>query len=149
MTFIRHHWFGLLTSVFIFAFVVLFILVLLSPRQDAKGRGFIPCTENMAVKMTDCMETRKYGCMLVAILQNSWCEFKVVGKGIVLWTQGEQSYPWSNYIFIPEKTDADDNFDAAARAEYLKTNKSFAAEMQELRKANEELENEQFIETDK
>jgi hypothetical protein len=45
MNFIRHHWFGVITGLVIFAFLSLFMLILLSPRQDALRRGFIPCTE--------------------------------------------------------------------------------------------------------
>lgn len=42
MNFLKRHWFGLITGLFIFCVLVLFVLVLLSPRQDAKKRGFIP-----------------------------------------------------------------------------------------------------------
>ena len=42
MNFLKRHWFGLITGLFIFCVLVLFVLVLLSPRQDAKKRGLIP-----------------------------------------------------------------------------------------------------------
>lgn len=72
MNFLKRHWFGLITGLFIFCVLVLFVLVLLSPRQDAKKRGFIPCTEAMAERMLACPENGKTLCMLKAVLGNSW-----------------------------------------------------------------------------
>ena len=53
MRFIRHHWFGMITGLIIFAFFSLFILILLSPRQDMLRRGFIPCTEEFVEEIID------------------------------------------------------------------------------------------------
>ena len=44
MTFLKHHWFGLILSLFMLAYLLVFVLVLLSPRYDMQKRGFIPCT---------------------------------------------------------------------------------------------------------
>lgn len=140
MQFIRQHWFGLITGIILFCFFVLFILVLLSPRQDEKKRGFIPCTEVMAEQMLNC-ENRKFSCMFSAIVKNTWCDTKVVGVGLKRWVTGEQNTPWSNYIFIPEFP-ADENFDEDALNEYLQNNPPPQLEMQELQQLNEELENE-------
>lgn len=140
MQFIRQHWFGLITGIILFCFFVLFILVLLSPRQDEKKRGFIPCTETMAEQMLNC-ENRKFSCMLSAIIKNTWCDIKVVGFGIGQWARGRQNAPWSNYIFIPEHP-IDENFDEAALTEYLQNNPPPQLEMRELQQLNEELEHE-------
>lgn len=139
MSFIKYHWFGLLTGLIIFFFMVLFILVLLSPRADEQKRGFIPCTENMAEQILAC-EHNKIACLLKAVVGNSWCDAKVVGRGIKKWVLGEQKTPWSNYIFIPELP-ADRFFDQEARAEYLKQHPDPKAEMQRLHKLHKELEN--------
>ncbi len=143
MQFIKKYWFGLITGMIVFIFLGVFILVLLSPRQDAQRRGFIPCTEAMAEHLSGCRDDGGIGCMLGGILQNSWCELKVIGKGIKLWVSGQQSAPWSNYIFVPEIPQVDEDFDEEARREHLKNNPDFVTEMQELKKLNEELENEQ------
>lgn len=143
MQFIKSHWFGLLTAILIFCFLVLFILVLLSPRQDARKRGFIPCTEAMAAQMMDCSNEKSHTCMLKSILGNSWCQIKVIGYGFKQWLKKEQPLPWSNYIFIPEQTELDENFDETARQEYFENNPDAVAEMLELKQLNEELENEQ------
>ncbi len=142
MTFIRTHWFGLITGSSIFVFLLLFILVLLSPRQDKLRRGFIPCTEVLAEELSVCMEQKKVICLVNSVMKNSWCELKTVGRGIKLWVQGQQSTPWSNYIFIPEQTDEED-FPAEERAEYLQNNPDFVEEMQKLKQSHEEIENEQ------
>lgn len=141
MSFIKNHWFGLLGGIVIFVFMSVFVLVLLSPRQDAQNRGFIPCTRRLAEKLLDCPEDRKIRCLFGAITRNTWCDMKVIGRGFSGWLSGKQPAPWSNYIFIPESV-RDETFDKDAEAEYLKNNPSPAAEMQKLQKLNEELENE-------
>ncbi len=143
MQFIKKYWFGLITGTMIFIFLGMFILVLLSPRQDVQKRGFIPCTDAMAAQLSGCRDNGGIGCMLGGIVQNSWCEMKVIGKGIKLWISGQQTAPWSNYIFIPEVVSADEDFDEEARQEHLRNNPPFSEEMQELKILNEELENEQ------
>lgn len=142
MTFIRTHWFGLITGSAIFVFLMLFILVLLSPRQDKLKRGFIPCTEMLAEELSVCMEQKRVACLLGSVMKNSWCQLKTVGRGIKLWVYGQQSAPWSNYIFIPEQTEEAD-FPTEERTEYLKNNPGFFEEMQNLKQSYKELENEQ------
>ncbi len=142
MSFIKTHWLGLISGFIIFCFLVMFVLVLLSPRLDAKKRGFIPCTEAMAETMLGCPDDGRYSCMFKAILGNSWCDMKVIGSGLKKWAVGKQSYPWSNYIFVPELPQ-DEDFDEQARAEYLKNNSDITQEMQNLKILHEELENEQ------
>ncbi len=141
MVFIKHHWFGLLSGAIVFVFMGLFMLVLLSPREDARNRGFIPCTQALAAQLLDCGEEQRIFCVAGAVLQNTWCDMKVVGAGFGGWISGNQAAPWSNYIFIPEKG-SDAMFDEAARAEYLKNNPQPALEMEKLRQLNKELENE-------
>ena len=140
MNFLRHHWFGVITGLVIFAFLSLFMLILLSPRQDALRRGFIPCTEEFVEDILTC-EKNKVWCLLKYSAKNSWCDFKVVGIGFAKWAKGEQDHPWSNYIFIPQLPTNDD-FDEKARAEYLKNNADISIEMEELKKLNKELEDE-------
>ena len=141
MNFIKTHWFGLLTGTVIFFFLILFVLILLSPRQDARRRGFIPCTENMAEELLNC-EENKFFCLFKVIVKNSWCDIKVVGRGIGAWISGEQSAPWSNYIFIPELPEAAE-YEEEARAEYHKNNPDVKKEMLKLKELNKEVEHEQ------
>lgn len=138
MDYIKQHWFGIITGIVILGFLLLFVLVLLSPRQDIQKRGFIPCTEAMAAKMLDCQEN-KVSCMLGAIVANSWCDTKVIGQGMMTWAKGQQKFPWSNYIFVPESVGIDN--DDEHLQEFYQSNPNLNQEMQNLKKLNEELEN--------
>lgn len=145
MSLLKHHWFSLIIWTIISFFFFLFMLILLSPRQDIQKRGFIPCTETMVKELINC-EQNKFICLLKVSLRNSWCDLKVVSKGFANWSKGIQKTPWSNYIFIPELPE-DPDFDKKAREEYLKNNPDMATEMQQLKKLSEELENESMQET--
>ena len=79
MTFLKHHWFGLILSLFMLAYLLVFVLVLLSPRYDVQKRGFIPCTETMAEQLIDC--DNGAWCMLKTIVRNGWCDAEVIGGG--------------------------------------------------------------------
>ena len=143
MNFIRRYWFGISTGLIIFLCSLLFILVLIAPRQDTLKRGFIPCTEAMAEQIMTCDEN-KIVCVLNAVLVNSWCDVKVIYQGVEDWINGKQETPWNNYIFIPELPE-DENFNNEARAEYLKNNPDMATEMKQLKKLSEDLEYEEKL----
>ena len=119
MSFIKTHWFGLISGVVVFVFMGVFVLVLLSPRQDAQKRGFIPCTHELADRLLNCESDKKISCLFGAILRNTWCDMKVIGQGVANWFDGKQKTPWSNYIFIPE-AELSDVFDTETAKEYLK-----------------------------
>lgn len=131
----------MLGALVIFIFMSLFVLVLLSPRQDLQERGFIPCTKQLAASLLDCQENSKFGCFLGAITQNTFCDIGVVAKGFEEWAKGAQSTPWSNYIFVPELIDANDESEQD-RLEYLRNNAGTLQEMLKLEKLNKELDHE-------
>jgi hypothetical protein len=138
--FVKHHWFGLILNLFVLLFGVMTILIMIAPKQDVQGRGFIPCTLVMIDELSSC--ERKVYCSVKAIAQNSWCDFKVIGSGLLHWLQGTQARPWSNYIFTPQLPE-DEWIDQDARAEYLKQYPNTLQEMQKLKQLGKELENEQ------
>ncbi len=140
MAFIKHHWFGLCIGLFLIVFMLMLVLILLAPKQDAKSRGFIPCTEVMVDTLLTC--DREVWCASRAVLQNSWCDIKVIGRGIKLWGQGKQPYPWSNYIFTPELP-LTSFVDEEARQQYLKEYPNTKQEMERLHILRKELENEE------
>lgn len=116
-SFIKEYWFGLLISFILLVGFLFFLLILLAPRYDMQRRGFIPCTEALAQNLQSCPQEGKYRCILEGIMQNSWCDAKVIGSGFKLWLGGKQPAPWSNYIFKPElpsgenpKDELDDEF---------------------------------------
>lgn len=100
MKFIKHHWFNLLIALMIVFGMGFMLLIALSPREDAQKRGFIPCTEQLADSVTDCHGG--LACTTKAVLLNSVCDAKVIGRGFKLWWQNQQPRPWSNYLFKPE-----------------------------------------------
>ena len=103
---IRYYWFGIFISAIIFISVSFFLIILLSPKQDAQKRGFIPCTEQLAQNLYACAQDKKYSCLVKEILKNSWCDVKVIGQGFSNWLAGRQPAPWSNYFFTPEPVPA-------------------------------------------
>lgn len=138
MNFIKIHWFGLLTSLVVLFFVLVFVLVLFSPRHDLQKRGFIPCTEEMVSDMFSCES--KVSCMLGVVTKNSICDSKVIIIGMKSWIYGQQKTPWANYFFIPELAPAQET--DAGLQEFYDENPHVTANMEELRKLNQNLEKE-------
>lgn len=138
--FVKLHWFGLILSFLVALFVGVTVLLMIAPKQDLQERGFIPCTLAMIDELSNC--ERKIVCSIAAITHNSWCDFKVIGKGLVQWLSGTQTRPWSNYIFTPQLPE-DEFIDQDARTEYLKQYPNTLQEMQKLKQLGKELENEQ------
>lgn len=138
MSFIKTHWFGLLTSLVVLFFVMVFVLVLFSPRQDVQKRGFIPCTEEMVSDMLGC--EGKTFCMLGKVIKNSLCDSKVIIDGAKAWVIGNQKTPWANYFFVPELKPSQEV--EAGLQEFYDENPHVTADMEVLRKLNQNLEKE-------
>lgn len=136
MNFLKHNWFGIFAALLILSGFALFLIVLFSPRQDNQNRGFIPCTEEMAVKLLDC--DKKFTCTLSVVLKNSLCDAKVIGKGFSLWLKGEQNTPWANYFFEP---DLENSAELPQEVEaFYKENPNLHQDMLRLQKMHEELQ---------
>ena len=142
MKFIKNYWFGTLVGILLLSFVLLFVLILISPKQDMKNRGFVACTQEMIDDLLVC--DKKFLCSIKAIASNTVCDVEVVGKGFAAWIKKEQKYPWSNYIFEPELPE-NPYVNEEERAEYLAEFPNTAEEMMNLKKLNKELENEQNL----
>ena len=141
MPFIKRYWFGGLVSLVLLFFFLLFVIILISPKQDAKNRGFISCTGQMIDDLLDCQ--RGIWCSTKAIGKNTLCDIKIIAEGVKLWIDKKQPTPWSNYIFEPEIIE-NSFVDEEARAEFLKNNPNVQKEMLQLDKLRKELENEQI-----
>lgn len=137
MNFIKKHWFGLLISIIIFAYAIIFVLVLASPKQDLQKRGFIVCTEEFVFNAYGCEGSM---CLVGAIYKNSACEAKVISKGFVNWIKGEQKTPWSNYLFEPELA-VEEEVDVELQ-EFYDDNPNLIYDIEKLKRLSEELENE-------
>jgi len=71
-----------------------------SPKTDAKKRGFIPCTENFVLAVSDC-EAGTIACPLKSLWQDTKCNLSVIFTNFRDWVYGTQPTPWSNYFFEP------------------------------------------------
>jgi len=128
MNFIKQHWFGTVIMLVLLPAVLLFLIVLFSPRQDNQKRGFIPCTENMAAELYDC--GGRGFCMLGAVLSNSLCDAGVVWSGLSGWAAGKQPRPWSNYFFTPDLSPEEEP--APEVEEFYRENPHLQQDMREL-----------------
>lgn len=90
--------------------------LVMAARTDALKRGFIPCTENLVLQLTDCPRGRLV-CPLKSLWQNTKCNTMVVLDGFGAWVKGKQERPWSNYLFEPVLERSDDS---QAQAEKIK-----------------------------
>lgn len=139
MNFFKQHWFGFLITLILGISFLFFVLILLSPRQDAQKRGFIPCTEAMADGILACPQDGYYTCLLKHILQNSWCDTKVIGKGIKSWLTGKQKTPWANYIYTPELP-VPENEDSQELRDFYAENPDLRLDMLKLHMLSNELD---------
>lgn len=147
LAFLKFYWFGLLMSFVLLVGFLFFLLILLSPRYDAQKRGFIPCTKALAQNLLNCPQEHKYSCGIKHILNNTWCDVKVVGQGWKNWWQGKQETPWSNYIFEPEvatPVDENDEFYADYKARGITPE----WDMQNIIQMNEKLEKQIVVRTE-
>ena len=87
-------------SLIVGVFLVEFFLILFAPHYDLQKRGFVPCTEAMAEDVANC--NGKSFCVMKSVIKNMACDTKVIGHGFSEWVKGNQPRPWSNYYFIPE-----------------------------------------------
>jgi len=103
------HWFNekvifwTFAGLFVSVFVILAVLLILSPKQDVENRGFISCTNQFIKSVETCLNKEsKYRtavCGLESVTKNTICDFKIIGEGVSKWSKGEQSTPWANYLY--------------------------------------------------
>lgn len=115
-----------------------FTIVFISPRYDLQRRGFIPCTEKLADSVEKCGRNNIL-CTLGAIWTDNMCNISVIWQGLNKWVRGEQSTPWSNYIFEPEiATEPAENNEELQK--FYQENPNLYQDMQELKRLNKEQE---------
>lgn len=87
--------------IFLVCFVLYMMTVLIiSPKKDLKNRGFIFCTKQLVADLGEC-ESGQMKCVFGAFYGDIACNCGVIYDGFANWLKGEQSAPWSNYIFEP------------------------------------------------
>ena len=101
MNYIKQHWFGISVSVFMAYFLLVFIMVAISPRTDIQNRGFIPCSHEQTEKIINCTKNKAL-CVIHSAVRGNFCYMKVFNLGLWKFLSGKQSRPWSNYLFAQE-----------------------------------------------
>lgn len=107
---LKEHWFGLVMSLFVVVMFAFVTVVAVAPHNDAKMRGFSPCTYDMAIFLGDTVgETKSVSAMMKTVFEGYVCYAGVIGQGVRLWWNGEQATPWANYFFEPETATWEDD----------------------------------------
>ena len=135
LKFIKYHWFGLFISIIIGLFLVQFALVLISPHHDAEQRGFAVCAQEMSNQIALC-DSQKW-CILKSIVENTFCDSKIIITGAKSWLAGQQPRPWSNYIFVPTLSIEEPDQDLE---EYYQSHPDLTQQIEQLKQKNQQLE---------
>ena len=136
--FAKHYWFAILLSTFVLMYLSIFLLVLFSPKQDELNRGFIPCTQKMAQQILS-GEKKSSSTLVKAIIENTYCDTKVVFRGFADWMSGKQETPWANYMFEPQIYNQIDATDEEL-IKFYNENPNISKDMEELDKQRLKLE---------
>lgn len=99
---IREYWFGGLMALFVLVFLLFVAVVAAAPHNDAKMRGFAPCTYTMAEELSKASGERKVWEVMTAVGKGYVCYAGVMRQGAELWVAGKQPTPWANYMFEPD-----------------------------------------------
>lgn len=79
-----------------------------APHNDAKMRGFTPCTYQMAVEL-NYNEEVKFMNITKIVGKGYLCYFDVVWEGLSRFFEKKQMTPWENYLFVPEGPELNDD----------------------------------------
>ena len=96
-----------LTVIVSFVLYMMTVLII-SPKNDLKQRGFIACTRELVLKLGEC-ESGQMGCVFSSFYKDVACNSGIISKGFTDWLKGNQSTPWANYIFEPEWQEESEN----------------------------------------
>ena len=83
-------------------------VLIISPKNDLKNRGFVCCTKQLAFNLGKC-ESGQMMCVFKAFYKDVACNSGVIYEGLADWIKGEQNTPWANYIFEPEWQEESEN----------------------------------------
>lgn len=132
LQFFKKHWFGLIIGTLAFLYFGGMTLIFFSPREDALGRGFIPCTKKMSFELYTCQNNKSL-CLIKAVAKNNYCDFKVIFSGLKAYFNGKQNTPWENYLFEAVQATPEIPEDEELKA-YFEEHQKIFQEMEELNK---------------
>lgn len=99
---IKEYWFGGLMAFIVLLCLLFVVMVASAPHNDAKMRGFAPCTFVMAEELSTAASEHKVWQVMTAVGKGYICYAGVMRQGVDLWLDGKQPTPWANYMFKPE-----------------------------------------------
>lgn len=136
LKYIKYHWFGLTLSLVVALFMLQFLLVLIAPHHDVQQRGFASCTQQLSQDAETCKSSAL--CVLKAVINNTFCDTKIILSGLSEWMSGRQERPWSNYLFVPEMPESEEPDEELE--EFYLNNPNLLEQMEELKQKHKELE---------
>ena len=116
-------YFTALFSLFFLLFVGSITLISVAPHNDAKMRGFTPCTYEMGIKLSDPRANVGLMYAFKVVMQSYVCYGEVIKDGVQLWLNGEQEKPWDNYLFEPEVWEVPSELEEPFSKDLMKANK--------------------------
>lgn len=131
-----------ITYVVLLIFLVIYVIymtvvMIMSPKNDIKNRGFIACTKQLVVDLGEC-ESGQIKCVLKGFYQDTICNSAVVFDGFGQWIKGEQKTPWANYVFEPELPE---NIDEDYDSDPVQDMKNMVIDREFMLQKHQELEN--------
>lgn len=88
--------------------IYLTAVLIISPKNDLKNRGFIACTKKLVLNLSEC-KSGEIKCVFKSFFGDTVCNMNVVFDGFSAWIKGKQSTPWENYIFEPKWQEESEN----------------------------------------
>ena len=120
---VKEYWFGLLLFIFSLVFLIFVAIVAAAPHDDAKMRGFAPCTYIMAQELNVYASQRDVLGVLGTVTQSYICYAKIMKEGVELWIRGKQSTPWENYFFKADNFKVPQDLSEPFSEDLLKANR--------------------------
>lgn len=98
----RDTWFYIFLAVLVVFFMGFAAIVAISPHNDAKMRGFTPCTLELADELSSMGGEGKIWGVLGAVGKSYLCYAGVIRQSTEGWLKGQLPTPWAGYLFEPE-----------------------------------------------
>lgn len=125
---IKEYWFGGMMALLVLFCLVFVAVVGVAPHNDAKMRGFSPCTYQMAADLSDAGAQKRVWGVFAAVGGGYLCYAGVMREGAELFFKHRQPTPWANYLFEPDEGDDVEDGGDDVSAEGLPDSNLFAAE---------------------
>lgn len=99
---LKEYWFGILLLTAALLFLIFAAVVAAAPHDDAKMRGFTPCTYRLAQELSIQGAGRRIWGVLGAVGESYACYAGVVADGVGLWLEGKHAEAVEQLFFESE-----------------------------------------------